>query len=92
MIAVKRKFFAKDLPDNLEKVVQMEIERRIPLWCRRVQSQVQGLSEKMGVAVRERNQGAPNLKALQESQRRATAKSTKKGLDRESGTNEFLSC
>jgi hypothetical protein len=78
MIAVKRKFFAKDLPDNLEKVVQMEIERRIPLWCRRVQSQVQGLSEKMGVAVRERNQGAPNLKALQESQTRATAKSTKK--------------
>ena len=30
MIAVKTKFFAKDLPDNLEKV-RMGIERRIPL-------------------------------------------------------------
>lgn len=41
MIAVKTKFFAKDLPDNLDKL-RMSIERRIPLGAGGKNSKVEG--------------------------------------------------
>lgn len=61
MIAVKTKFFAKDLPDNLEKV-RLSIERRIPLgagaYNRDVQdsalTRVQELKKKDGCPIDEK--------------------------------------
>src|SRR5947199_5263301 len=61
MIAVKTKFFAKDLPENLE-AMRTGIERRIPLGAGSFNRQVKGSAEKR---VKELTRKAVNSRYLE---------------------------
>lgn len=57
MIAVKTKFFAKDLPDNLEKL-RLSIERRIPLGAGAYNRSVEGSALERVKSLKQKN-GCP---------------------------------